>query len=70
MSDDESRSSSGSDSEGSDDGGGGRPMVGFLFGNVDNKMQLQDHYLDEVSRGTFQLLRSRQLSAIALADWH
>lgn len=39
------RSSSDEDSDGES---GGRPMVGFLFGNVDSRMQLQDDYLDEV----------------------
>ena len=28
---------------------GGGPMVGFLFGNVNSKMQLQDDYLEEAS---------------------
>lgn len=44
---DAERSSDGSDSDGS--GGGRRPMVGFLFGNVNSKMQLQDDYLEEAS---------------------
>ena len=43
-----------SDSRSSDDSGSDgeskrRPgMVGFMFGNVDRRMQLQDDYLDEV----------------------
>lgn len=44
---DAERSSGGSDSNGSN--GGRRPMVGFLFGNVNSKMQLQDDYLEEAS---------------------
>jgi TATA box-binding protein binding len=47
---DAERSSGDSDSDGSGGSGRPRPMVGFLFGNVDSKMQLQDDYLDEVSR--------------------
>ncbi len=37
-----------SDSEGDGEDRGGS-LVGFLFGNVDRDMQLEDDYMDEVS---------------------
>ena len=40
-----SGSSSGSDS----DSGSPRPMTGFMFGNVDRRMRLQEDYLEKVS---------------------
>lgn len=75
---DAERSSRGSDSDGS--GGGRRPMVGFLFGNVNSKMQLQDDYLEEASLASSHALQHHRrstrhwlcltLTAYKPAAWH
>ncbi len=49
------------DREDSSDEEGGGTMVGFLFGNVDQNLQLEDNYLDKEAREHLDALGSSKL---------